>query len=271
MNKGNVNLQHGQFIRVEKFAVKAPRGKSCPSNIHQVANEAVRAPGHCDHIKLPMPPNIVFGVSPLVAAKVAEAWSRRQTATFFHKPSHAVISRKFRRDKPCAVVGVISVPPEWTSGEMWTNFCQASMAWLGSKYGLERLLSVVEHTDEHCLHLHFWAVPRVDETFSTIHQGVKAVEDVGSNATRGVREAAYKKAMSSLQDEFHERVGKFFGLERLSVGRHRYTRAQWHQKCFFDEQREIEVQRRIDDAVAKALEEQYLLGNIFIDSDIESQ
>ncbi|MDD2811065.1 plasmid recombination protein [Rhodoferax sp.] len=262
---------HGQFIRVEKFAVKVPRGKSCPSNIHQVANEAMRTPGFCDHIRLPVPPRIIYGVNPLDAVKVAESWSKRQTATVFHKPTQTVICRKFRHDKACAVVGVISVPPEWASGEMWTNFCQTSVAWLSDKYGSERLLSVVEHLDEHCLHLHFWIVPRVDETFSTIHQGVKAIEDVGLNATRGVREAAYKKAMSSLQDEFHDRVGKFFGLERLSVGRNRYTRAQWHQKCFFDKQREIEVQKRIEDAVARALEERDLLGNIFVDSDMGSQ
>lgn len=244
---------HGQFVRIEKYAVKTPRGKSCPSNIHQVANEAMRTPGFCDHISLPMLPRIIFGLSPMDAAKVAEAWSKRQTATVFHKPSHSVISRKFRRDKPCAVAGVISVPPEWTSGQMWTNFCQASITWLSDKYGSERLLSVVEHVDEHCLHLHFWVVPRVGEPFRNVHQGVKALEDLGANATRGVREAAYRKAMSLLQDEFHERVAKFFGLERLSVGRDRYTRAQWHQKCFFDEQREFEVQKRIDDAVARAL------------------
>nr|WP_319563623.1 plasmid recombination protein [uncultured Rhodoferax sp.] len=253
MNIGDMDLQHGQFMRVEKFAVKVARGKSCPSNIHQVANEAMRTPGFCDHIRLPVPPRIIYGVNPLDAVNVAESWSKRQTATVFHKPTQTVISRKFRHDKACAVVGVISVPPEWTSGEMWTNFCQTSVAWLIDKYGPDRLLSVVEHVDEHCLHLHFWVVPRVGETFSTVHQGVKAVEDVGLSATRGVREAAYKKAMSLLQDEFHERVGKFFGLERLSVGRNRYTRAQWHQKCFFNEQREIEVQKRIDDAVAKAL------------------
>lgn len=215
---------HGQFIRVEKYAVKAPPGKSRTSNIYQIAKEAMRTPGYCDHIRLPRSPRIVFGVSPVKAANVAESWSRQQIAQVFHKPSQRLLSRKFRVDKPCAVVGVISVPPEWMPGERWTRFCDASVAWLVEKHQQDRLLSVVEHVDERCLHLHFWVVPRLGERFSAVHQGVKAVEEVGLNAIRAVRDAAYKSAMAQLQDEFHEQVGKFFGMERETVGRSRYTR-----------------------------------------------
>lgn len=258
---------HGQFIRVEKYAIKAPPGKSSPSNIYQIAKEAMRIPGYCDHIDLPRTPRIVFGVNPVKAANVAASWSRQQTAQVFHKPSQCLLSRKFRVDKPCAAVGVISVPPEWVLGERWTRFCDVSVAWLVKKHHQDRLLSVVEHVDERCLHLHFWVVPRIDERFSAVHQGVKAVEDVGLNAIRAVRDAAYKSAMAQLQDEFHELVGKFFGMERETVGRSRYTRKQWHQKCFFDEKREIEIQMRIDDAILVALVERDKLRDDSTETD----
>ncbi len=256
---------HGQFLRVEKYAVKTPRGKSSSNNITQIASEAMRVPGFCDHIERPRKPKIIFGVNPLEAANVAAFWSRQQTAQVFHKPSQCLLPRKFRSDKPCAVVGVVSVPPEWTEGENWSRFCDAVVTWLISKYQQDRLLSVVEHLEERCLHLHFWVVPRLGERFNSVHEGVKAVESLGYKASRGVKDAAYKSAMAQLQDEFHERVGKYFGMERQTIGRERYTRAQWQQKYFLDKKREAEFQRRIDEAVARALNELKLSSDDFAD------
>jgi hypothetical protein len=249
------NVARAQFIRVEKFAQKAPFGKQGGNNIFKVAHEAARTEGFCSHIEHPLPPTLLYGVSPLEATVRAENWVRQQTAQYFHQPSQTLMTRKFRADKPCALVGVISVPPEWVPDQRWVLFCEKSLTWLKEKYGEDRLCSVLEHRDERCLHLHFWILPLDGENFSTIHQGEKAIDDVGRTSARVIREAAYKKAMAKLLDEFHQGVGIYFGLERETVDCKRLSRKDWLHKKFLDEQREQEIQMRINSAVQSAIYE----------------
>lgn len=246
-------VERGQFFRVEKYAIQAPRGKQGGNNIYKVANEAVRTEGYCSHVEHPLPPTLLFGVSPMESASRAETWARQRTAQVFHKPSQTLKDRKIRDDQPCALAGVISVPPEWVADSRWVQFCGTSLAWLKEKYDKGRLQSVIEHLDERCLHLHFWVVPRPQENFSSIHQGEKALDEVGRKAARAVRDAAYKKAMAKLLDEFHQRVGSPFGLERETVQGNRLKRADWLRKQYLDRQRELDVQKRIDVAVAAAI------------------
>lgn len=255
------DIEHGQFIRVEKFAIKAPRGKQGGNNITKVAHEAVRTEGFCSHIEHPVPPRLLYGVNPLEAATRAEKWARQQTAQFLHKPSQTVKNRKYREDKPCALVGVISVPPQWTVGPQWTKFCEKSLAWLEDTYGKNRLCSVLEHRDETCLHLHFWVVPLAGESFSAIHPGEKALDEVGRKAARMIRDAVYKKAMSRFIDEFHQGIGRYFGLARETVGDKRRSREDWKRKKYHDAQRELDIQRRIGEAVIAAIDQLRLEQN----------
>jgi hypothetical protein len=243
----------GQFLRVEKFAVQAPRNKTGGNNISKVANEAVRTEGFCPHVEHPLPPTVLYGVGPIEAARQAEIWAKQQTSPFLHKPSQTQMTRKYRADKPCALVGVISVPPEWLAGSRWSQFKHQCLEWLKKKYGEDRLRSLIEHLDERCLHLHFWVIPRPGENFHTIHQGEKALDDVGRLAARIVRDAAYKAAMARLLDEFHAGVGSHFGLERETVGGNRVSREEWLRRQHLDRLREREIQRRIDEAVEVAL------------------
>lgn len=173
------NVARAQFIRVEKFAQKTPFGKQGGNNIFKVAHEAARTEGFCPHVEHPLPPTLLYGVGPLEAAARAEKWTRQQTAQFFHQPSQTLMTRKFRADKPCALVGVISVPPEWVPDQRWILFCEKSLTWLKEKYGEDRLCSVLEHRDERCLHLHFWVLPLDGENFSSVHQGEKAIDTDG--------------------------------------------------------------------------------------------
>lgn len=244
---------HGQFFRVEKYAVQAPRGKG-GSNIFNIAAEAARVHGFCDHVESPEAPNVIYGVNPILAAEIAREWTKRQAGTFFHKPSQTIKKRKFRDDRPSAMVGVISTPAHWRPGPMWLKFCEACRIWLKKRFD-DRLRSIVEHRDERCLHLHFWVVPREDEPFSAIHVGVKAIEDVGQNAAKTIRDAAYKAAMKKLLDSFYEDVGQAFGLERATVRVKRVTRPEWKQRKFLQEQMELETQRRIDEAVQIAIQQ----------------
>ena len=247
------NVARGQFLRVEKFAVVSPRGKSGGNNIAKVAHGAVRTAGYCPHIEQPEPPILLYGVSPLDAAARAQEWARQQTDHYHHISCSTPLTRKFRADKPCTVVGVISAPPEWLPDERWAQFCSASLAWLKRKYGEDRLCSLLEHRDERWLHMHFWVVPHLGETFSAIHQGEKALDKVGRKAARVIRDAAYKKAMSQLLDEFSLAVGSNFGLARETVNGTRRSREDWQRKQYLDSHRELEVQRRIAQAVDAAI------------------
>jgi len=264
------DVARGQFLRVEKFAIEAPRGKPGGNNITKVANEAVRTEGYCPHIETPVPPTLLYGISPIAAAERAKNWARVQTDYVRHPSSQVQLARKFRVDKPCALVGVISAPPEWEPGETWAHFCDQSLQWLKRKYGDDRLCSVLEHRDERWLHLHFWVVPRPGEGFSSIHQGEKALDDIGRNAARILRDAAYKKAMAQLLDEFNREVGRHFGLQRENVGGKRYSREDWQRKQLLDKKRESDIQRRIDDAVAAA-KQQVRLEQIAIRKGTDSE
>jgi hypothetical protein len=255
MSYQSTSIQHGQFLRIEKYAIKAPHGKQGGNNIFKVAQESMRIEGFSSHVEHPKIPRILFGISALAVAKQAEQWSNGRIEKYFHKPSKTFKSRKSRADKPAAVVGIISVPAEWRDGDRWNQFCDACLAWL-QKVFRDRLKCVLEHRDERCLHMHFWVIPKVGEAFSAIHPGERAIEKVGRNASRLARDAEYKKAMSRFLDDFYQSVGIQFELERETVGATRLSRAQWTRKRLLDEQREIEVQMRIAEAVQDALEKQ---------------
>jgi hypothetical protein len=124
------------------------------------------------------------------------------------------------------VVGVISVPPSWNVDAKWTDFTNASIDWLRSLYS-ERLKSVVAHLDEHCLHIHYWLIPNNDESIGRVHPGEAELQRVGFGAPRIVRETAYKKAMTSMLDDFELRVTSKFGLLRRTVNKRRLSRQEW--------------------------------------------
>ncbi len=243
----------GQFLRVDKFAITAPRGKEGGNNLDKVANEANRVEGFCSHVVEPKPPVLRFGVDPVEAARLAKDWANKQFTSYLHKPSQTQMFRKRRDDKPAALVGVVSVPPEWVVGNQWDDFTSACIVWLKQRYGDDRLTSVLEHQDERCLHLHFWIIPRPGESFSSIHDGERAVDLVGRNASKVLRDAAYKKAMAQLLDDFHRDVAGNFGLARETVQGYRKTRKQWLHDQWLEEQREKAIQVRIDAAVERAI------------------
>ena len=253
ISKPSVSPPRGQFFRIEKYAVQAPRAKTGGNNLIKVASEAARIDGFCSHVEHAQPPKLVWGVNPLEAATLAKDWSRRKTAMVFHKPSQTTLTRKYRDDKPSALVGVISVPPEWNADARWDRFVKRSVDWLVQTHGADRLKSVVEHHDEQSLHLHFWVVARDNETFSDIHPGEKAIDTVGRKSPRMLRDMAYKQAMSNLLDEFHCSVASGFGLERETVSGKRLTREEWLRKKYLNQQHEVEIQRRISEAVTAAL------------------
>jgi hypothetical protein len=177
--------------------------------------------GHHPHVPFPMKPTPHFGGSATQACGDAEEWAESQTVVATRHGKPAICRR--RRDQPCAVVGVASVPPDFPH-PLWPQYIDAVIYWLKRKYG-ECLKSVIEHTDESQRHLHFWVVPRLGAQFSSIHQGVQAREKLPKTASQDRRKAAFGEAMRQYQDEFFAVVSKRFGLLRTSVRGQRFTRA----------------------------------------------
>lgn len=182
----------------------------------EIAAEAMRDIDACPHVADPKPPVRLHGCSPREAVQEAETWANQATDAK---------GRKLRKDGLCLAAGVISLPGEMEAD--WPRFREASVRWLKSQYG-ERLLSVVEHTDEAHPHLHFYAVPLAGESFDVLHRGRSAAAKKASErASKGAQNAAYREAMREWQDEFSNAVALDFGLARLGPRRRRLTRGQW--------------------------------------------
>lgn len=214
-----------QFIHIESYSRTGTSRKIHKSNgtivsvekwsAAQVGAEACRLNGACPHVENPKEPGQLYGVSPLEAVKLAEEWAEQKK-----DPK----GRKYRKDGLCLLAGVISVPQERAND--WDNLKVEYVSFLKEKYG-PRLKSVIEHLDEECPHLHFYAVPEPTENFDDIHDGRKAAAEVGYKAATGLRNQAFKKAMRSFQVNFYEKVAKAQGFLRFGPKRTRLTRPQW--------------------------------------------
>lgn len=216
-----------QFVRIESYARVGSRQeraatKKKPARIEakwsasDIAAEADRQPGACNHVEAPQPPTYHLGgpVSSVVAE--AEAWATAQ-----RDPR----GRKLRSDAPVMLAGVVSLPGDRI--EDWPAYRDATLVWLRTKYG-DRLRCVVEHLDEKHPHLHFYVIPAPGESFDRIHEGRRAAAQAKAiGALKGDQNAAYRQAMQLFQDGFAQAVAEPHGLARIGPGRSRMSRQEW--------------------------------------------
>ncbi|MET7015165.1 hypothetical protein [Uliginosibacterium flavum] len=155
-----------QFIHLEVYARVAGSTKKGGHNLDSIVAEAERHPSACLHVTKPRPPSLLYGFMPSKAAEKASAWAE-----------HAFDSRgrRLRRDGLCLLAGVISL--EQQRIEDWPAFRQATLKWLIDFFG-DRLVSVIEHTDEENPHIHFYCVAHARERFECLHPGRKAAQEV---------------------------------------------------------------------------------------------
>jgi hypothetical protein len=242
----NSNMGYGyQFIHVDwssRIRAKKQRSqqtghgrfRSLGWSAKDILSEAARLPGHCNHVSQPLPPKVIYLQSS--CASILDVLERIDEWVMHYESQ---TGRKYRRDQPVMANGVISFPRDRIQD--WDGFRDASVAWLKEKYR-GALRCVIEHLDEGHPHIHAYLVAQfgIDEKgqrfaarFGTIHAGYAAsrrarqlhIEAVGKNATsvktgksytRGApTRKAYVEAMRALQDEFYEKVGKRFSLQRL--------------------------------------------------------
>lgn len=204
-----------QFIHIEAYSRVGSQQKNQTKkrSASDIAGEAERMEGYCDHVSNPKAPAILYGVSPSSAVKQATAWADTVKDS---------IGRGLRKDALCLLAGVVSISNDDASS--WEDHRDRSVNWLKAKFG-DRLISVIEHTDEKHPHIHFYCVPKAGEKFSELHPGHKAsskVKDIKSK-----QNAAYIEAMRQFQDDFHKDVACKVGLSRLGPGKRRLARGEW--------------------------------------------
>lgn len=182
-----------------------------------IASEAMRVEGHCEHVETPEPPRVLYGVDALKAAEMAAEWGDQAT-TITSKGK----KRALQSNAPVMACGVVSWPRERM--DEWPAYRDATVEALKEKYG-DRLKSVVEHLDERHPHLHFYAVPRPGDDFGVVHEGYAASREARKTPENKIR-TAFRDAMKGWQDWLHAAVGVQFGLERIGPARERREREE---------------------------------------------
>ncbi|MCM2403430.1 plasmid recombination protein [Rhizobium sp. S153] len=225
-----------QFVHMEAFSNK---GDGKGRTVSFVMAEARRDPVASVHVMNPSAPLVVYGATvneveamhdaaaavALTAVKGGKPRKLRQD----HKTLHTVIA-----SHPYTMEEVRADPAKLREAEEWER---RTIGWLRSQYG-DDLKSVVRHEDESHFHVHAYIVPTDDPEMRALrhHPGVMAkratmaagpAEGEDRKALSKKADAAYKCAMRSWQDAYHEAVGIPCGLARLGPQRRRLTRDEW--------------------------------------------
>ncbi|MBY3167386.1 plasmid recombination protein [Rhizobium laguerreae] len=225
-----------QFVHMAAYSRKGD-GKGRSTSF--VFNEARRDPGASVHVANPSPPVVVFGVGMDeverlhdAAADVAVTTPTGGKPRRIQKSQHTLMT--VVASHPRTMEEVRADPEKRREAEEWEK---RTVMWLRSQYG-NKLVSVIRHEDESHYHLHAYVLPD-DPAMraNALHPGQQAkaaimaagpAEGEDSKALNKRGDAAYRAAMRSWQDSYHETVGIPCGLARLGPQRRRLTRDQWH-------------------------------------------
>ncbi|OCJ63475.1 hypothetical protein A6U97_13400 [Agrobacterium tumefaciens] len=225
-----------QFIHMEAFSKK---GDGKGRTVSFVMSEARRDPVASVHVTNPSSPVVVYGSTideveamhdaAAAVATTAVKGGKPRKLRQDHKTLHTVIA-----SHPFTMEEVRADPAKLREAEEWER---RTIGWLRSQYG-DDLKSVVRHEDESHFHIHAYIVPTDDPEMRALrhHPGVVAKrammaagpsEGEDNKALSKKADAAYKSAMRSWQDAYHDAVGVPCGLARLGPQRRRLTRAEW--------------------------------------------
>jgi hypothetical protein len=178
--------------------------------------------------RYPAEPASLFGISPIEAGRQA-----------IDRANRAVDAkgRKLRCDGVAFIAGVVSYPIDKRvvdgmigDADYYCFWRHEVVEWLKGQFG-QNLLSVVEHSEERFLHLHFYCVPQLDDAMrldlGAIHPGRAAKSQAAAaGKTKRDQDAAYRAGMRRFQDHFHEDVSSKFGHDRYGPRRQRVSRKE---------------------------------------------
>jgi hypothetical protein len=222
-----------QFIHIEGYARRGARAKSGlrKHSLADIKAEAERDPSACQHIIDPLPPNLLFGVMPSEAMEIA-----------FQRAAKAkdVLGRRLRIDSPVVLAGVASwpIPVEEMSTlaqrQEYENWVKVILNFLKMEWG-NTLLSVIEHSDEPYMHLHFYCVAELRSDnrliFSDVHPGHRTASQAkAAGKSRAEQRDSYLEGMRAFQDRYYDTVATPCGLTRIGPRRQRLTRNEWNEQ-----------------------------------------
>lgn len=231
-----------QFIHIEGYGQRASKianGKG-GQTVRSIVREAERWPGAYPHVENMRKPNLLFGIEPSKVADLAEQRAKEATDSR---------GRKLRQDALIMLAGVVSHPASYDEvmqdAEMKADFIKwkkETIDFLKNEYG-DQLKSVVLHTDESKLHVHFFCIEELcykenakGEVYKSlgieeIHPGRKArAQATNEGKSRKEQAQAYTDAMRGFQNKFYDAVSKYFGHVRLGPKRRRLTRAEYNRE-----------------------------------------
>lgn len=232
-----------QFLHLQSYSRKSNKiGQS----VQQILDEAARKPEFSVHVESPMPPKVIYGLTPrevrekhdeTVAAGYVEATLKDGT----------VARRGIRKDRHTLLTAVASYPlltaqvaNDAAAQEEYEHWVDLNVRWLKDTFG-DQLVSVIEHSDEEHPHLHAFILPLGDASCSARHlnpawqvkeQAETSARESGKPAKEAVKlgNLAYRARGRELQDHYFEEVGLPAGLTRVGPKRERLSREQWKQR-----------------------------------------
>lgn len=214
-----------QFIHMNGYGRTPGRGRKSHETIVGVTAEAARITGNAPHIQCCHEPTIIYGISPIDVGQEAIQLS------FQAKNS---VGHRLKSDGVVLVAGVATYPiPIADMGafasdrDVYSLWVARTVEWLLKEH--DGLASVVEHTDEGHLHLHYYSLPLLGRdnqlNFAPAHPGRRALKQAKARgAESAVQQAAYTNEMVEWQNRYYREVSKFFGHDRYGPRRKRVDR-----------------------------------------------
>lgn len=264
-----------QFMHVQTFSRKPnPGGQSVDQVLHEAGRD-LDHPEFLQHIPDPKPPNVILGMTPAEVLKAHEAMLEAGSVEVRLKDGRTA-KRGVRHDRHTLLCCVASHPnltkqvqddPELRAS--YDEWIRLNVEFLKAQFG-DRLVSVVEHTDEPHPHLHAYVLPLDDPSCSARELNpawaakTKAEEEAKKEGKEKVEilkagNRAYKAAGRELQDAYHAAVGLPSGMTRIGPKRQRLTREQW-KAAKAEAQRSAERLRDLDQGEEKLEAEAALIA-----------
>jgi hypothetical protein len=252
-------------MHLQSYSRKANEGGQ---SVEQVLAEASRAPEFSKHVADPRPSSLVYGVTAdqvrrlhdeMVAAGGVEVTLKdgRKARRGIRKDRHTLLTAVASYPLPTDLVN--TKPDARADYERWRDH---NLAWLKARFG-NKLVSVIEHSDEKHPHIHAYILPLGDPTCSArqLNPAWQAKEEaMGAARAAGhddqaalkLGNAAYRARARELQDHYYQHVSLACGLTRTGPKRERLSRQQWKARkdaAKLTAQISQEIEGRLEDVV----------------------
>lgn len=256
--------EHGQFYHYELYGRKESNAKKKENcSLYSILGEAFREAKYSSHIDKKdtenNPPKIIYGMQFEKDLPNEEKLKKQKEKLMVLAEKYA-INKNLKMKDGCIMAGVVSYPPETSKEEMYKIQKELVIPFLLKKFGIN-LRCVISHSDEYYwiegkktdiphFQDHFYIIPDVEDEIrlTQLHAGIvakrKAIAGKADEDGKKHSDKKYREAMSLVQDEFFEQVGKPAGWQRTTVNGVRYKHREvnnWKKNKKEEEQQKEDV------------------------------